>query len=109
MSIVITRVIDQRELAAAVERAARALAPDVVRIQYRFGEDWTGKKSIYFGVVLSDKAARQPIKRLGQISQHVQAIVENEINVEELEELGLNTYFTFRGESEQAKMKDRWP
>jgi hypothetical protein len=96
----------REEIAAAVERAARALAPDVVRVQYRFGEDWTGDPSIYFGIILSDHAASQE-ERLGEISRRVQATLEDAVNVEEL---GLQSYSRFRSASEQANLKDRnWP
>jgi hypothetical protein len=99
-------LIKREEIVAAVERAARALAPDVVRVQYRFGEDWTGDPSIYFGVILSDQAASQ-VERLHEFSQRVQTTLEDAVDVEEL---GLQSYFNFRSESEQAKLKDpNWP
>jgi len=99
-------LVQKKEIAAAVERAAPTLAPDVVRVQYRFGEDWTGDSSIYFGIILSDHAASQE-KRLGEIAQRVETTLEDAINVEEL---GLQSYFNFRSQSEQANLKDpNWP
>jgi hypothetical protein len=99
-------LVKREEIVAAVERAARALAPDVVRVQYRFGEDWTGDPSIYFGIILSDPAASQE-GRLGEISRRIEATLEDAVNVEEL---GLQSYSRFRSESEQAKLKDQnWP
>ena len=109
VSIVVTKVVDKSEFAAAVERAAHVLAPVVVRIQYRFGEDWTGDKAIFFGVVMHDRAFRTTTKRLGEITRRVRDTVQNEIYIVELDEIGVQTDFTFRGESSQAKMKDRWP
>jgi hypothetical protein len=99
-------LVKREEIAAAVERGARALAPDVVRVLHRFGEDWTGDPSIYFGIILSDHTASQE-DRLGEISRRVRSALLNEVDVEEL---GLQSYFSFRSESEQEKLKDpNWP
>ena len=87
----------QKQIAAAVKRASRALAPDVVSVQYRFGEDWTGDPSIYFGVILSDHVVSQ---ELGEISRRVQDTVEDEVDVEEL---GLQSYFRFRSNLNRPK------
>jgi hypothetical protein len=77
-----------------------------VSVQYSFGEDWTADPSIYFGIILSDHAASQE-ERLGEISRRVRSALLNEVDVEEL---GLQTYFNFRSESEQSKLKDpNWP
>jgi hypothetical protein len=50
-------LVDQAKIKTGVDRAKRALQPDVVRIMYSFAEDWTGKESLFFRVVISDAAA----------------------------------------------------
>lgn len=56
---VLKGIVNQQEIAQAVQRAAKALAPTVVRIRYDFGSDWTGDPSIFFRIILADEAARK--------------------------------------------------
>ncbi len=84
-----------------MNRAERALSPDVVRIMYSFAEDAQGNFSLFFRIVISD-AASSP-KKLRQTTQRIIARVLREIKAEEL---GLQTYFNFRSESEQATLRD---
>jgi hypothetical protein len=94
-------IIDEKRLAASVKRAARALAPDVVRVGYGIAPDWTGEQSLFFRVVLSDKAARP--ERLREVSERVRNKIWKEIKGDEL---GLFAYTNFRSESEQKEMND---
>ena len=48
-----------RESKPAINEVERCLAPDVVRIRYDIGEDWSGQWAIFFRVVLTDEAARR--------------------------------------------------
>jgi hypothetical protein len=58
--------VNQAQIASSVKRAEAALAPDVVRIRYSFGNDWTGDPSIFFRIVLSDDSSRKaPFERNG--------------------------------------------
>ena len=84
-----------------VDRIARQLAPDVVRIRYSIREDWSGSEAVFFRVVLSDNASRP--NHLGEIAQRVAATVDSEVKPEEL---GLETYFNYRSASEQAMLKE---
>jgi hypothetical protein len=52
------RAAREREIAAAVKRAERKLKPDVVRIRFNPGFDWTGDPSVFFRIVFSDDATR---------------------------------------------------
>jgi hypothetical protein len=97
------RLVDHREITAAVERATRALTPDVVRIGYSIATDWTGDQSIFFRIILSDEAASKE-KQLGEIAQSVESAILSEVNVDEL---GLQYYFNYRSQSEQASLNDR--
>ena len=89
------------KLVTGVENAAKALAPDVVRIRFSIDDDWSGDESIFFRVVLSDEASK--ISRLYEASQHAQAAIEDEVKAQEL---GLQTYFNFRSLSETEQLKD---
>ena len=94
-------LVDQSKIRAGVQRAERALPPDVIRIMYSFGEDVQGNVSLFFRIILSD-AASAP-NRLRQTTQRITSEVLTEIKAEEL---GLQTYFNFRSRSEQATLKE---
>jgi len=86
-----------------VDRIARDLAPDVVRIRFNPDEDWAGEPAIYFRVVLSDEAVRD---RLREIARTVRDRMRDEL---QLLESGYFPYFRFRSESDQAKVANpKW-
>lgn len=93
--------VNQQDIDAAVQRAANALAPTVVRIRYDFGTDWTGDPSIFFRIVLADEAAKRP--KLSDLAQTVELILLREVKAEEQ---GLNAYFNYRSLSEQDNLKE---
>jgi hypothetical protein len=84
-----------------VQQIARDLAPDVVRIRFNVGRDWSDDPAIYFRVILSDAASRRD--RLAEVTKMVRARLFAEFG---LEESDLLSYFRFRSESEQAKLKE---
>jgi hypothetical protein len=84
-----------------VDRIARDLAPDVVRIRLDVKPDWTDDPALFFRVTLSDEASRR--NPLREITGLVRAKVAEELR---LEELDLHPYFRFRSYSEQAKLQD---
>jgi len=94
-------LVDQSKIKAGVQKAERALAPDVIRIMYGFAEDVQGNVSLFFRVVISD-AGSTPAK-LRETTQRIITRVLKEIKAEEL---GLQTYFNFRSKSEQAMLRD---
>jgi hypothetical protein len=94
--------VNPKQIAKAFRRAERALAPDVVRIRYTLRDDWTGDPSIYFKVVLADKAASEESK-LGEIAQRVIDTIRDKVKPEEL---GLNSFFNFRSLSEHNEIND---
>lgn len=101
MPIVPRGLVDQKGIKAAVQRAQRALSPDVIRIMYSFTMDWTGEQSLFFRILISDSASAP--NRLRQTTQRIIAKVLHEIKAEEL---GLQTYFNFRSKSEQATLRE---
>ncbi len=87
-----------------IEEEVRALeadfAPDVVRIRYDIGEDWSGQWAIFFRIVLSDDAAKY---RLRQIATNVVSSLADRMN---FAALGIFPYHNFRSQSEQAVLRE---
>ena len=94
-------LIHQRQIDAAVARAAKALAPDVVRIRYGLGDNWAGEASIFFRIILSNSASRET--RLRGVTQRAARIIWEHVKPEQL---GLQPYFNYRSVSEQAELRD---
>jgi hypothetical protein len=87
-----------------VERIARDLAPDVVRIRFNVGQDWSEHAAIYFRVILSDAASRPD--RLAEVTGMVRTRLFDELG---LWESDLLPYIRFRSQSEQAKLREaKW-
>ena len=84
-----------------VDQIARELAPDVVRIRYSSGQDWSEDPAIYFRVILSDEASRRG--RLAEVTGLVRARLIDELRLGEMDHI---PYFRFRSQSEQAKLHD---
>lgn len=85
-----------------VDRIARDLAPDVVRIRMSVARDWSDDPAIYFRVILSDEAAR--LDRLAGVFELVRKKLEDELRLAELDHI---SYFRFRSQSEQAELHDQ--
>jgi hypothetical protein len=94
-------LVDQSKIKAGIKRAERALKPDVIRIMYARTLDWTGEQSLFFRILISDAAAST--KRLGETTSRIKARILAEIRADEL---GLQTYFNFRSQSEQAALRE---
>jgi hypothetical protein len=101
VAIVPSGLVSQRSLAAGVEKAAKALSADVVRIRYDIGTDWVGNPSVFFKIVITDKASRP--ENLREVAQRVALKIMNEAKTDQT---GLHAYFNFRSKSEQAKLKE---
>ena len=101
MAYVPSGFVNQGKLTAGVQRAAKALAGDVVSIHYDFGSDWIGNPSIFFRVVLTDKASKP--ENLRDVAQRVVLKIRDEAKTDRY---GFYAYFNFRSQSELAKMSD---
>ncbi len=93
-------VTKQAEIQAAIDQVESSLAPDVVRIRYEIGEDWSGQWAIFFRVVLSDDAAKHRLREVGAkvvwgLAQHL-----------DFPGLGVFPYHNFRSVSEQALLRE---
>jgi len=102
MPIAPSGIVNQRQLETAIRKAANALAPDVLRIRYALTTDSTGAAAIFFRVLLSDRASRPD--RLYKTAERITTkILET---VQPLERFGIEAYFNFRSESEQAQLRE---
>jgi hypothetical protein len=101
MSSVRKHLSSQQDIESAVQRAAKSLAPTVVRVRFDTGFDATGEPSIFFRIVLSDKAAKDP--KLSDTAQRISLKIMNEVRTDEK---GLHAYFNFRSVSEQLDINE---
>jgi len=93
-------VTKQDEIDAAVRQVVAELSPDVARIRYDIGEDWSGQWAIFFRIVLSDEAAR---RRLRDIATKVVWGLARRLD---FPGMGVFPYHNFRSVSEQARLQE---
>ena len=101
MASLASGIVSPRKITTSVERVAKALSADVVRIRYDIGPDWIGTPAIFFRIILTDKASKP--QNLREIAQRVSLRLMDEAKTDES---GLHAYFSFRSRSEQAKLKE---
>lgn len=92
----------QPQLDEAIDQVRQMLGPDVVRLRYALGQDWSGESAIFFRVVLSDRASRRD-QLWNSTSQIETAIVQH---LQPLEQWGVLPYFNYRSQSEQAVLQE---
>jgi len=85
---------------AAVARATRQLAPQVVDIMPTLGNDWSGEPAVFFMIILADAASRRD--QLLKVTNRVSTLIVQQ--VQPLEQWGVLPYFDFRSQSEQARI-----
>jgi hypothetical protein len=93
-------VTKQSEIQAAINEVERSLAPDVVRIRYDIGEDWSGQWAIFFRVVLSDEAAK---RRLRDVADKIVWGLAERLD---FPGMGVSPYHNFRSASEQEALQE---
>jgi hypothetical protein len=93
-------VTKQGEIDAAIDRVRQIVGPDVVRIRYEIGEDWSDQWSIFFRVVLTDEAAQH---RLRNVATKVVWELSRQLD---FPAIGVFPYHNFRSESEQATLRE---
>ena len=94
--------VHQARFMAAIDRAARRLAPDIADIITALGNDWTGEPAVFFSVIFSDAAASKRDQLLNVAHRVSSFIVQR---VQPLEKWGVLPYFTYRSHAEQAKLE----
>lgn len=92
----------QGQLDEAINAVKQTLGPDVLRLRYTLGQDWSGESAIFFRIVLSDRASRRD-QLLNATNQIATAIVQR---LQPLEQWGVLPYFNFRSQSEQAILQE---
>jgi hypothetical protein len=89
------------DVSKIVKAAEEKFAPDVIRIRYHTGFDWSGDPAIFFRVLLSDNASLR--ENLGEIARRVDSELSDEL-------LRIGDYdipySTFRSKTEQDRLKD---
>ncbi|SPE42231.1 hypothetical protein SBA3_5060003 [Candidatus Sulfopaludibacter sp. SbA3] len=93
-------VTKQSEIQIAINEVERNLAPDVVRIRYEIGEDWSGQWAIFFRIVLTDEAAR---RRLREVAGKVVWGLAGQLD---FPAMGVFAYHNFRSVSEQEVLQE---
>ena len=104
-----TRYIDSTEVDKAVDAFLKTLGPEVVRVRYNIGEDWTGEPALYFRVVLVDSAVPnvKDFTKVGEVTERIRTPFFEEL--QPLERWGLFPHMNFRTESEQDQLNDpKW-
>ncbi|MBM3740529.1 MAG: hypothetical protein FJW39_32675 [Acidobacteria bacterium] len=103
--IEVRMLVDERKLEAkiakGVQRAVKALAPDIVRIRFTIEEDWYGVPCVEFRVLMSDKAGEVP--RLHATAKRAAGRLTREVDPGAL---GLQPYFRYRTVSEQKELEE---
>ena len=100
-----TRYIDSTEVEKAVDQVIKTLGPEVVRVRYNIGEDWTGDPGLFFRVVLADSAVDlKNHPQLFEVTERIKRAFWNQAHP--LENWGLFPYFNFRTKSEQDGLND---
>ena len=93
-------VTKQAEIEAAIARVLQSVGPDVVRIRYEIGEDWSGQWAIFFRILLTDDAAR---RRLRDVAPKVVWELARELD---FPGMGVFPYHNFRSVSEQSMLQE---
>lgn len=97
-----TTITDKRPIIdEAVAQSLKELAPDVERINYVFGQDWTGDWAVYFKVLLSDEASQEP--NLRKVAPRVLSTIADKLDPTKI---GMFPHFNFRSHSEQAERNE---
>jgi hypothetical protein len=90
------------ELHNSLSALGPAIPDAIVNWRYTIGEDWSGDPAIFFWVTLSDEAAKRWNLRdaTGQMIDLVKQ------RVDPVGQWGLIPYFSFRSQSEQARLRE---
>jgi hypothetical protein len=93
-------VTKQPEIEAAIARVQQSIGPDVVRIRYEIGEDWSGQWAIFFRILLTDDAARHHLRDVAT------KVVWELARQLDFPGMGVFPYHNFRSISEQSMLQE---
>ena len=101
MSLPVGIVREPAKINAVITDICRQLAPDVKRIFFNYGTDWSGDEAVYFRILISDDAANT---RLRETMYKTVRLLESSLN---LEALGFFVYYDVRSVSEQNALREK--
>lgn len=102
VSVIIPRgLVDQEQIRSVVMDVADSLRPEVVRIRYEVGDDWSGDPSVFFRVVLADNASSEKV-----LYRNMQRVTQALLDAVKPNDLGLHAYFDFRSKTEQDELNE---
>jgi hypothetical protein len=90
------------ELHKSLNALRSAIPSAIVNWRYTIGDDWSGEPAIFFWVTLSDEAAKR--RNLQDATRQIIDLVNQRVNP--LSQWGLIPYFSFRSQSEQARLQE---
>jgi hypothetical protein len=94
-------IVQGSQINAVIADVCRQLAPDVVRIRFDVGRDWSGDDAIFFRILVSDDAART---RLRETREKAVSMLESILT---FETMGLRVYHNVRSVSEQEALREK--
>jgi len=94
-------VREPSKINAVIADVCNQLTPDVKRIFFNYGTDWSGDEAVYFRILISDDAAST---RLRETMYKTVRLLESALN---LETLGFFVYYDVRSESEQTALREK--
>jgi hypothetical protein len=98
--------ISQTEVEKAVDEFIRTFGPEVVRVRWNIGNDWSGDPVLYFRVVLADSVSGD-VKTFVDTAERVRATFFERL--QPLENWGLFPHVNFRSNAENAQLNDpKW-
>jgi hypothetical protein len=101
-----TGFINQTEVEKAVDQFIRTLGPEVVRVRWNIGDDWSGDPALYFRVVLADSVAVDRKTFIDAAERVRETFFEK---LQPLENWGLFPHVNFRSNAENAQLSDpKW-
>lgn len=103
MAIVPSGLVQQAQLASAIENAKAKLGPAAVDLSYRLDADATGEPSIFFRIILAEWATAE--NTLAEVTGKISTTLFDEIRP--YEDWGLHPYFNFGLQPEQQARRDR--
>lgn len=90
----------RQQITDVVQRVERKLHPEVIRIRYSLGDDWSGDPAIFFRIVIADEVMQRG--DLAAFVQHIGSEISADLRREEVEPW---PYFNFRTISDQEQSK----
>ena len=95
-------ILEREKLDAAIAEVKPLLGKEVVRLNYAIEENWSGQPSIYFRVLLTDRASKPP--GLYKVTKRIESIIEQ--HIDPFNSWDLIPYYHYRNQSEQKMLKE---